>query len=225
MKNVNLVLMLLLIVAAAVALPYLRTTKQSGLSKPEGLPWQIETLPEGGSRVFGLTLAKSTIRDARERFGKGMYLAIVASHSELGTLEAFYDEADAGGITGKLALGAVLDDKTVERLKRNAVKTEHLDANALQYLLNADDMPVADQAPIGSITFIPSARFDEKTALERFGTPTERIRTSAHVEHLLYPEKGLDLVLDSRGQEILQYVAPREFARLRDPLVKAATTD
>ncbi len=224
MKNVNLVLMLLLIVAAAVALPYLRGTKQSGPSKPEGLPWQIEILPKGGSKVFGLTLGKSTIREAREIFGKGMDLAVVATHGEFGALEAFYDEANAGGITGKLILGAMLDSKTVERLKRNAVKITHLDADALQFLLNSDDMPVADQAPIGTITFIPSASFDEKTALERFGTPTERIRASAHVEHLLYPEKGLDLVLDSRGKEILQYVAPRDFARLRDPLVKAEVT-
>jgi hypothetical protein len=38
--------------------------------------------------------------------------------------------------------------------------------------------------------------------------------------HLLYPEKGLDVVVDSDGKELLQYVAPRNFAELREPLHK-----
>jgi hypothetical protein len=38
------------------------------------------------------------------------------------------------------------------------------------------------------------------------------------VEHFLYPAKGLDLILDRKGKEVLQYVAPRDFARLREPL-------
>ena len=36
--------------------------------------------------------------------------------------------------------------------------------------------------------------------------------------HLLYPEKGLDVVVDAEGKELLQYVAPRDFALLREPL-------
>jgi hypothetical protein len=31
-----------------------------------GLPWQIETLPSGESKVFDLTLGRSTLADARE---------------------------------------------------------------------------------------------------------------------------------------------------------------
>ena len=38
--------------------------------------------------------------------------------------------------------------------------------------------------------------------------------------HLLYPDKGLDVVVDGNGKELLQYVAPRDFAELREPLNK-----
>jgi hypothetical protein len=53
--------------------------------------------------------------------------------------------------------------------------------------------------------------------LERFGQPAERIRVNEHLEHLLYPAKGLDIVLDSKGRELLQYVAPARFEALRAP--------
>jgi hypothetical protein len=36
--------------------------------------------------------------------------------------------------------------------------------------------------------------------------------------HLLYPQQGLDVVVDGNGKELLQYVAPRNFASLREPL-------
>ena len=61
---------------------------------------------------------------------------------------------------------------------------------------------------------------DEAIILQRFGTPAERIRQGETLEHFLYPDKGLDLVLDSKGKEVLQYVAPADFARLRAPLGK-----
>jgi hypothetical protein len=37
--------------------------------------------------------------------------------------------------------------------------------------------------------------------------------------HLLYPPLGLDVVVDGDGKELLQYVAPRDFERLRAPLL------
>ena len=54
--------------------------------------------------------------------------------------------------------------------------------------------------------------------LERFGQPAERIRVGENLEHFLYPAKGLDVVLDSKGRELFQYVAPARFDALRAPL-------
>ena len=75
-------------------------------------------------------------------------------------------------------------------------------------------------APIRAMAFVPSAQLDEAVILERFGQPSERIRVNDHVEHLLYPAKGLDVVLDTQGKELLQYVAPARFEALRAPLKK-----
>ena len=51
-----------------------------------------------------------------------------------------------------------------------------------------------------------------------------RIHVSEKRVHLLYPDKGLDVVVDSEGKELLQYVAPKDFALLREPLLKAVVS-
>ena len=53
----------------------------------------------------------------------------------------------------------------------------------------------------------------------RFGTPAERLAEGERLQHWLYPPQGLAVLLDAKGREVLQYVAPAEFeARLAAPL-------
>ncbi len=189
----------------------------------DGLPWQIETMANGDSRVFGLELGHSTLDDARVRFGDDLEIGILAGRGEAGSLEVYFNSVTAGVIMGKMILVAALDEPTLAGLRARAIRRKQLDATTYQYILDADDLPLAWHAPIASITFIPAASIDAETVIKRFGTPQERLRSSDQLEHFLYPDKGLDLTLDSKGKEILQYVAPREFARLREPLLHNVT--
>jgi hypothetical protein len=50
----------------------------------------------------------------------------------------------------------------------------------------------------------------------------ERIAEGPGVNHWLYPEKGLDIVVSDDGKEVLQYVAPRDFRQPVAPLRRAA---
>lgn len=216
-------LILIVLAAVVVAAALLRpTTGEHNTQAIAGLPWQIEILPDGHSRVFGLTLDTSTLADARERFGTDMEVAVIAAPGEAGSLEAYYPQVTAGVLTGKMILTAALDKKSVEGMRQRAVKKQHMESSTRKFSLDPDDLAQAYDTPIGSITFIPSASFDADIAVSHFGQPAERIRSSAQVEHLLYPTKGLALTLDSEGKEILQYVTPKQFARLRDPLFNKA---
>lgn len=225
------IIALLLIVIASLAFTALR----SGTGPPalpsqaaapiENLPWQIETLADGGSKVFGLVLAQSTLGEARQRFGQDIDIAVIASPGEPGSLEAYYLYFNAGVLRGKMILVAMLDPAVVAQMRQRALKTEFMNSTTRKYVLRPDDIKLAYQAPIGSITFIPDAQLDADTAIKRFGAPEVRLRSSETVEHFLYPQKGLDLMLDTQGKEVLQYIAPRQFARLRDPLVKKALQD
>ncbi|MDO8890638.1 MAG: hypothetical protein Q8K43_03105 [Sulfurimicrobium sp.] len=216
----KIVLIPLLLAAVVLTAVLLRSgdTERKGLPV-SGLPWQIDLLPDGNSKVFGLTLTQSTLGDAREHFGPDMEIAVIARREETGSLEAYYGRVTTGVLTGKMILVADLDKESVERMRQHAGKSTYTESSAKKYTLSPEDLALAYSAPIGSITFIPSASLDEETALARFGPPGERIRVSEQVEHLLYPGKGLAITLDKKGKELLQYVAPRNFARLRDPLL------
>ncbi len=184
----------------------------------QGLPWQIDIQADGSSRVFGLTPGRSTLEEARTRFLLEPQVAVVAARDEAGSLEAYFETVSAGFVTGKMVLTLDVPQETIEAMRGRAAKTEYMESTTRKLTLSAEDRQRADRTAIRSIAFIPSAHLDEATILQRFGAPAERLRGGEHVEHFLYPAKGLDVVLDAKGKELLQYVAPRDFARLREPL-------
>jgi len=211
-------LSVLLLLAAAILLFYFTWNPERNAQPIAGLPWQIEVLPDGSSEVFGLTLSRSTLADARARHGEDMELALMSAQDGKVSLEAYYGDFILGVLMGKMILGTALDAQTVADLQRRAIKMERLESGGQKYTLHPDDLPLAYAAPIDTITFIPSANFDEALVLQRFGMPGERIRSDEQLEHFLYPDKGLDVILNDDGKEVLQYVAPRDFERLRAPL-------
>jgi hypothetical protein len=220
----KLAISLILLALAAIVGPAVWTfTHHSGSAVPSrGLPWQIETLPGGEAQVFGLTLGKSTLADARARFGPEMQLAVIAAPDERGTVEGYYEGVTAGFVAGKLIVTAELSTELIAGMRERAPKTQYMQSTTRRATLAPADEAAALAAPIRGLAFIPGAQLDEAVILERFGQPAERIRVNAHQEHLLYPAKGLDLVLDSKGRELLQYVAPARFEALRAPLLAQA---
>lgn len=212
------------IVVALLAAPLLfidRDAKAPALPA-EGLPWQIEGLPDGLTRVFGLVPGGSTLEQARQRLGPDAQVAMIIAKGETGSVEAFYESITAGIVTGKMILTLETSLAQREAMLQRAVKAAFMESTTRRIELADVDLQDLATARIMAITFIPSANLSEDIVLQRFGSPAERIRTDEAVEHFLYPDKGLDLRFDAKGKEVLQYVAPREFARLRDPLVAAA---
>jgi hypothetical protein len=216
------ILAILLLIIAIIAVPRFlspSTDNQSGKTVTD-LPWQIEPLANGNSRVFGLTMGTSTLADARSRFGRDLVLALVAAPGETGTVEIYFQDITLGAVTGKMVITADIAGEDLERIRQRVLKGEYMEGSTKKWTLNPEDEPAAYAAPIRALNFIPSVNLDEEIVIQRFGKPAERIRASDHTEHFLYPERGLDLVLDTQGKELLQYVAPRRFEELRTPLLK-----
>lgn len=187
-----------------------------------GLPWQIDARPDGSSRVMGLTLSTgpdaSTLADVRRLFGAEVPIAIIAAPGEAGSLEAFVDPAQLGFVSGKLVVTAQVDAATLKGLRERALKSAFMESATRKYTLSPDDEALVLKAPVAALSFIPQARLDEDAILARFGKPARRVKSNGHLEHFLYPGKGLDVILDTEGKELLQYVAPSAFERLSAPL-------
>ncbi len=198
------------------------TSQATGASAAAGLPWQIEVQPGGGSRVMGLTLSTgpdaSTLADVRRLFGADAQIAVIAAPGESGSLEAFVDPAQLGFISGKLVVTARLDAATLKGLRERAVKSDFMESATRKYTLASADEALALKAPIASLSFIPQAGLNAQAILDRFGEPARRVQSNGHLEHFLYPDKGLDVVLDTEGKELLQYVPPSAFDQLSAPL-------
>lgn len=218
------ILAIVSVTVAIILLPMLFVPAPEELAQHQSrLPWNIEVLPDGNSRALGLTLNRSTLAEAKAAFGPDIEVAIVAEPGETGTLEAYVASARLGFVTGKLVMTLAADDEQIAGMRRRAVKTKYMQSTTRKSTLQAADLQAAMQLPVTAINFVPSAHLDEEAIVERFGPPAARVEVNAQQTHLLYPDKGLDIVLDSEGKEVLQYVAPRDFERLRTPLQTRAT--
>lgn len=206
----------LLITVVLAIYPFLgKDEKSVGVT---GLPWQIVVLPEGSTKVFGLVPGQTTLGQAAARLGEDMELAVMVAKGEAGSLEMYYSQYRAGLLSAKLVLGADVDVETLKLMRENAAKKEPLKSGARKYVLNQEDHETAFAAVIQTIAYIPAVDLEHDIIIQRFGEPEEVIQMGTQTVHYLYPSKGLDVFLSEQGKEVLQYVEPSDFKRLRDPL-------
>jgi len=184
-----------------------------------GLPWEIEQDETGQTRVFGLSPGVSTLNDAIARFGNDMELAIIVAASiprgeeaKDAALEGYYSRVVLKFVHARLILTLDAPFSMIVSMLEHSVKGEYLRNGSRKFRLHPDDVKLAGTLPLVALTLVPDANLDAKTIVSRFGTPTEII-PMGNLQHYLYPDKGLHVVLDSKGKEILQYVAPADFER------------
>lgn len=211
------------LIIAALIIPFFipGAGKQEGVDPNANLPWQIEVDGQGGSQVFGIKPGFQTLGQMRSILGGEPEVAIIAAPDEVGSLEAYYAQLPLGFVLAKVILTVDLAPEAIIAMRDRALKAEHMESTTRKIRLHPDDLAAADALPVKAVSVIPTVNLDEETVVSRFGVPGERLPLSDKRVHLLYPERGLDIVIDGDGKELLQYVAPRDFAVLREPLLKA----
>ncbi len=209
------VVALVLIGIATVGFFYIKQDRPENNRPVTGLPWQIEQLEDGNTRVFGITPGRTTLGEALQQLGNDMELAIIAAPDKAGTLEAYFSHYASGPITGKLMLVMDVTPATLAAMRKRAFQ----DRGTRRYRLHPDDLPDAFRSTIRAIDFMPSYNLDEDIVYARFGRPAETIQVNEQQKHLLYPDKGLDLILSTEGREILQYLSPAGFSAHREQIV------
>ncbi|HLO62585.1 MAG TPA: hypothetical protein VK165_06430 [Azonexus sp.] len=217
-------LSIIVLILLALVVPFMipGVAKQEGVDPNSNLPWQIVLDGEGGSSVFGLRPGVSTLGEVRQKLGGEIEVAIIAEPNEAGTLEGYYAQVSLGFVLARVIVTVDAGDATVAAMRERALKAQHMESTTRKITLHPDDLSAVDALPIKAISVIPTVNLDETTVVQRFGQPGERLAVSDKRVHLLYPDKGLDVIVDADGKELLQYVAPRNFAWLREPLTKGA---
>lgn len=204
----------LIALALALLLPGGRPPEQ----EPR-LPWKIESLPDGGSRVFGLTLGRSTLEDARGELGADGALTLFRSPAGELTLEAFFERLFISGLKADLVVSLQLDPAEAQSVYDRGQRVSQLGSGTQKVELAAVDQERVAAAPIRLITYLPTADLEPALLARLFGEPSRRIaEDGTGVEHWLYPDKGLDIAVNPKGKEVFQYIAPKRFGELAAPL-------
>ena len=225
---ISLVVVLALL-GLALAWPLLRPGQApaAGHSEPGGLPWQVKTDGQGGSLVFGLRLGSGRLGEVEARFGDNLRVGLIQPMgTSSASLEGFVETFQAGFVTGRLVLAFEAEPAWLAAALARAPRNEVGEGGRTRrHGLASDDLPQARQAPLVGLTFLPAARLDETTLVQRFGEPTERLTGPAGELQLLYPALGVAVAVPATGDAgektrvVIQYVAPRDFERrLRAPL-------
>lgn len=194
--------------------------EQQGAVPAQVYPWQIEIQPDGRSRVFGITLEQTRLDAAAKTLNRGYDLGLFETPGQPLTLEAFFSEVTLGGLSGKIILTLAASQAELQAMRDRAIKRKILESGDRRYVMAAPDKAAAGSRVVQALSYIPYVDLDPDIIQARFGTPAERIRVDKTHEHWLYPDKGLDLLLDADGKELLQYVVPVRFDILVAPLRK-----
>lgn len=186
----------------------------------QGAPWHIETPTPGQIRVMGLSLPGSTLAQARLRWGNDLKVALMAKPEGPVTLEAYLERLETGGVGGRLLLRFDTSNLAAPVAHwRETVFGVPQESGARQHVLGEPAVLELGSAALVGVNYIPEAQLSAEVLLARFGPPAERMAEGERLQHWLYPPQGLAVLLDAKGREVLQYVAPADFeARLAAPL-------
>lgn len=186
--------------------------------KPEqlgGLPWQIEIQDDGNSQVLGLNLGADRLEEAIQVYGPPEGLALFSPGPEPRnfSLEAYFGSVHNGPLAANLILTLDADQSSMIAMSQRVTDRKPGTSGSWQWKLNAQDQARASQLPIKAITYIPHySKLDEEFFRLRFGEPERKLPLDATSQRWLYPSKGLAILIDQKGKEVLQYLAPRNFS-------------
>ncbi len=212
------IITLTIVIAAVVSYFALKPKGDESAVKTYALPWQIQVHDDGTSTVFGISLERTTVKELLEIKGEDHELAIISDSDDHSGLEIYFSHFSIGPLQGKLIARVDADQKALEAMQATASVASYTSSGSRKFLLSETDLASIQNWTIESLSYLPSASLDESIVLDRFGKPSERISLEKNIEHFLYPEQGLDIALNAEGKELLQYVAPRSFDKLRAPL-------
>ena len=189
-------------------------------SEPVNLPWQISVSPQDGLQVFGLELGRTTLGEAELAFAEPVVVSLFANDKGEKVIEGYFNNVTISGLRARIVMVMALSEEQVGEIHSRGVRVANIGGGRHKVTLTDSDMELVKSSPISVLTYLPKLNLDAELITARFGEPAERIKEKgSQIEHWLYPQKGLDIALDPEGKDVLQYVQPKHFEKLRGPLV------
>ncbi|MEN8180489.1 MAG: hypothetical protein ABFS39_17965 [Pseudomonadota bacterium] len=183
------------------------------------LPWDIQLDQQGGSQIFGLSLGKSTLDDARQLFSSDGKVSLFITRDGQPALEAYFERIFLSSLRADFVLVLDTDADTLQSLYDRGSRISRTTDITRKVELAGEDSLFVGALPIKLINYIPAANLDEALITKRFGEPAKRItEPETGIVHWIYPANGLSIGVNPGGKELLQYIQPKDVGTLIDTL-------
>lgn len=171
------------------------------------LPWNSFRDEQGRVHALGLVIGQSTLRDAMARFGKDVEIKEFANKDlQPISLEAYFPYIYIMSIKSPLILRLHVSPQRMQALLEEAPGIRGTPTGDKEVLISDFQARTLLDSPIESITLPVSRDLPEAAILKRFGTPTYKRKNPAdNTERWIYPEKGLEIIVDPEGKEVLEW--------------------
>jgi len=181
-------------------------------------PWQIKITEKGNSKVFGIEIDAMPLGHSARVLGKQYEVGLFENKKGVLSLEAYFNELARGGLSGKLIVILGADRNTLVGFKARSLKQKRQESGEIKYTLSQEDKKHSEKLIVTGLSYIPYVQLDKETIEKRFGIPDNVITTEDKLKHYIYASKGLEIIQDDEGKELLQYVSPENIQRLLKPL-------
>ncbi len=176
------------------------------------LPWQIKLDDPNQSEVFGIVLNKTTLEQARQRFGKLEGIALYRDPHGDYSLEAYFGKVTLGPFSARIIANLAASQEQLENLTGHTVNRVKTDDGSLKWTLTETKQAEQGLRQIQSLTYIPAyGGMDAEFIEQRFGPPSQLTTIDETTQLWFYPELGLRIMIDSEGKEMFEYTVPAQF--------------
>jgi hypothetical protein len=190
-------------------------------SSGDTLPWHITHPTPDTTRVLGVTVGSSTLGETEQSFQEAAEISLFKPNEGKLAVEAYFDEVKLNGLKAKIVVTIGLTQEELQGMLERGLRM-NATGSGKRITLNTDDLAKVRQAPITSLSYLPTVQLEEAVLTKRFGAPAERIKEKKSGSiHWLYPQHGLDITLSTSEKPLLQYLPPKDFDQLRTPLLAA----
>lgn len=183
------------------------------------LPWHIGHPTADTIQIFGITLGQSNTNEAEKHFKEVAKPILFKSPNGQLVVEVFFEEVNLAGLKARVVLNIAVPDSELQGMFERGLRM-NATSSGKEITMTPDDVARVFTMPISSLTYMPSVRLEDAVFAKRFGQPAQRIKEKkSGVVHWLYPQNGLDIALGGNEKPLLQYVAPKNFDTLAQPLL------
>ena len=173
----------------------------------QALPWNSVRDEQGHVHALGLIIGQSTLRDAMALYGNDVEIKEFTNKDlQPVSVEAYFPSIYLLSIKSPLILRLHVSPQRMQALLEEAPGVRATPSGDREVLLSEFQARTLLDAPIESITLPVSKDLPKEAIVKRFGQPTyTRPNPADNTERWIYPQKGLEIIVDPDGKEVLEW--------------------